>query len=129
MFVIGFIGVSSVFFMVIGVRPEVRRVRSGSMDSLWCALADVRIGSLGCALGVVGFVRSRCIHLGVLWGKSGVAGLIGVCPGDIMIVRSTPWCSSRSFKNSGFIGSFGVAALFSWTLGVVKFVPGRPGVS
>ena len=69
------------FFRVIGVRPEVRRVRSRSMDSLWCALADIRIG---CALGVVGFVQVRWVHLGVPWGKSGsfgVAGFIGVCPG------------------------------------------------
>ena len=42
-----FIAVSSVSLGVIGVRPEVRRVRSGSMGSLGCAIGDVGIGSVG----------------------------------------------------------------------------------
>ena len=51
----------------IGFRPRCRRVRLGSLGSLWSdlrgrQLRSVSLGSLGCALGVVGFVWGRSVH-------------------------------------------------------------------
>ena len=100
-----FIGVSSVSFGVIGVRSEVRRVRSGSMGSLGCAMWDVGIGSVG----VVGLVRGHWVHLGLPWGTSGslgLSGIIGLCLGVHRVC-------------SGSMSSLGCA------LGVVVFVGGR----
>ena len=50
----------------IGVHPGGRWVRSGSLDSL------------GCALGVVGFDQGRWVHWGAPWGSYGSFGFIGV---------------------------------------------------
>ena len=78
----------------IGVRPNGRRILRGS---------------LGRALVVVWFIRSRWIHFGVplgSLGSSGVAGLIGARPGDRRV-------------RPGSLGSLG------HTLGVVGFVRGR----
>ena len=100
-----FIGVSSVFFRVIGVRPE---VCSGSMRSLWCANRDFGIGSLGCALSIVGLVRGHWVHLGVPLRKSGLfgfAGFIGVCPGGHQ-------------DCSGSMGSLGCAVVSSYSFEV-----------
>ena len=64
-----------------GVRPGVRRVLSGLLGSLGCALGS--LSSLGCAHGcrrvhpgsldslvcVVGFIRSRWVHWDAPWGR------------------------------------------------------------
>ena len=78
-----------------------RRVRSASL------------GSLRCALGVVGYVRGRWVHRVALWvssGSFGVAGFIRVRPGEVGFFRgrsvywSAPWGSSGLFGVSGYIG-------------------------
>ena len=83
---------------VSGVRPGSRRVRSGSM------------GSLRCALVVVGIVRGRLVQWGTPWGSSGscgVAWISALCP----VLR---WVRSGSL---GLVGcSLGCGRVLSWSL-------------
>ena len=61
------------------VRPGGRRVHPGSL------------GSLGRALGVVGFIRGNWVNWGAPWGSSdssGVTGLTGVRPGCRWFIRA-----------------------------------------
>ena len=120
----------------IGVRSKGRRV---SLGSLGCAAGFIEVRpedglghpgslrSLGCALGVVGFVRC---HWAALWwssGSSGLSGFTAVCPwglwgrpGSLVslgcaigvdglicvrwIVWGAPWGSSGSSGVASFIG-------------------------
>ena len=50
-----------------------------------CRFNPGYLGSSGCALIVIRFIRGRCVHRGALWessGSSGVAGYIWVRSGD-----------------------------------------------
>ena len=58
------------------MRSGGRRVHPGSL------------GSLGCALGVVGFIRGTLVHSDARWwsfGSYDVAGFIGLCPGRLRV--------------------------------------------
>ena len=97
------------------------------------------LGSLGCALGDVGIVRSSWIRWGAPRGSSssfGVAGYIWVglrvvAFGRFLCVHwDTPGASSGSFGFGGFIGvrpegrrvRSGSLGSFGWAMGVVGFV-------
>ena len=74
----------------IGVRSGVRRFHPGLL------------GSLGCALGIVRFIRGRWVHRGAPWwssGSSGVAEFIGVDGfiGVLSWVRQVPPGSCTGF--------------------------------
>ena len=110
-----------------------RRVHSGSLCKL------------GSALGVVGFIRGRCVHWGMLRGSSGssrVAGFTWVPSGS----HAAPWGLSRSsgfaeftgvrsagrWDHPGSLGSLGgrrvhpgVLILMWCAMGVVRFIQGR----
>ena len=55
-------------FGVAGVRPKGRRIHSGSLGSLWCALVDV------------GLNRGLSVHWGAPWGSSGSFGVFSEEP-------------------------------------------------
>ena len=116
------LGVSGVA-VFIGVRPRGRWVHP-SARYIGVRLSDCRVhpgpigaGSLGCALGVVEFIRghwraSSCVtgFIGVRTGSSGVAQFIGVYLGVVGFVRGrwvhwgAQWGLSGPFGVAGFIG-------------------------
>ena len=73
------------------MRSGGRRVRPGSL------------GSLGCVLGVVRYIRNRWVNWGAPWGSSGSSGVIAVCTLGRRVIP-------------GSLGSLGCA------LGVVGFI-------
>ena len=96
------------------VRPGCCRVHSG-----W-------LGSGGCALGVVGFMRDRWVHDGASWGSSGSFGCSlghsGVpwgWSGSLVVVGFTRLRPVGRRVHSGSLGSLG------YVLGVVSAIRGR----
>ena len=50
------------------------------------------LGSFGCDLGVVGFIKGRWVHSGASWGSLGsfgVVGFIGVHTGVVGFIRGS----------------------------------------
>ena len=114
----------------IGVHPWSCRVCAGSL------------GSWGCALGVVGFIRGRRVHWNApCWssGSSAVAGFIGVHLGDCRVHPGSLDSLGCALGVVGFIRGFGVHWGAHWcvpvhpvslgslgfALGVVGFIRGR----
>ena len=69
---------SSVIAWFIGVRPGIRLVHPGSL------------GSLGCVLGIFGFIRIDWGAFEGSSGSSGVAGFIGLRPGVVGFIGLRP---------------------------------------
>ena len=63
----------------IRVRTSARRVHSG-----W-------LGSLGCALGVVGFIRGCRVHWVAPWGSSGSSAFVAFIGVRPCVRRVHPW--------------------------------------
>ena len=82
--------------VIVRVRPGYRLVHSGSL------------GSLGCALGVVGFFLGRWIHSSVTWESLGSLGVVGCVLGVVGFIRGR-WVHIGA--PSGLLGSFGVVRL------------------
>ena len=87
----------------------------GSLSSFGCVVS-VSLGSFERALGVVGLIIVRCVHLGALWLSSGSFEFVGFIP-------------ARSVGNrvhSGSLSSFGAPRVslgsITCTLGVVGFI-------
>ena len=99
------------------------------------------LGSRGCALVVVGFIRGRSVHSGTLLGWScsfGVFGFTRVCPGVVVVTQVRPGCRRGSLDSCGFALEFvgfirrrRVRAVAPWwssgSFGVVEFMWMRPG--
>ena len=118
----------------IELRSDCRRVRSGSLGSLGCALRFLlRWGllcSLGCALGVVEFVRGRWVHWGATWARrvrSGSLCSLGYALGVIGFVRCRWIHCGAPFDVVWFVQGHWIHWSTPWeSFGVARFIGARP---
>ena len=133
----------------IELRPGGRRVSLGLLE-YWCSPwgSSGSLGSLGCAMGVLGYVLDRRVHSVAPWESSGssgiswligvrprgrrcalavvgftaVAGCIGVRPEGLWFIRCrcVVWGAP-----SGLLGSLGSQDSLECAVGMVGFVQGR----
>ena len=78
------------------------------------------LGSLACALAVVGFVRDRLVHSGASLGSSGFLWFIRERPGSVAFIRVVGFILGRWVHSVAPWGSFGSS-------GVVRITQLRPG--
>ena len=115
------------------MHPWGRRVHPGSLDTLGCALGVVGFirGSLRCALGFVGSSNVCLVHWGSPWGSSvssGVAWLVSVRPwsrhsvhwecalGVVLFIRVHWGAPFGSSGSSGITGFIEVRPWGRWVL-------------
>ena len=90
----------------IKVRPGGSSVHLGSLSSLGLAL-----GFLGFALGVVEFIRGRCVHFGSTWSSSGSFGVVGftrIRPGGLLVHPRSLGTFGFALRPAGFNRHHGV---------------------
>ena len=81
---------------------QLTRIRPGGS-----CVHPVSLGSLGFTLGVVGFIRGRCIHSGspiVSLGSSGVVGFTRIRPRGRWIYPASLGSLGFALDIAGFIG-------------------------
>ena len=81
------------------------------------------LGSLGCALGAVGFIRGRCVHSGAPLGSSGSFGVFGGCA----LLRVVGFTRVRPGSRRGHWVRAGAPWRLSDYFGVDGFTRVRPG--
>ena len=82
------------------------------------------LGSFWCALGVVVYIRCRCVDSGAPWGNVH-SGSLGSFRCTLGVVRFIRVCPGGSWVNSGLLGSFECALVVVGFVVVVWYIQGR----